>query len=161
METHERLKQLRAERGQSQREIGAALGIHFSTVNKIETGRMRLSAERMVRLAEHFGVSLSAFEGEDDVDPLPGLAERVKMRLAELGMSQATLARLIGISPPAVQQLCNGTTQSTRYILEIASALGCDANWLRTGEEASVLEINGIPQPSSVLVNGIKYVLER
>ncbi|GBU17251.1 MULTISPECIES: XRE family transcriptional regulator [Methylobacterium] len=48
---------------------------------------------------------------------------RIVARRVELGISQAELARRVGISQPAIVEIEKGRVQSTRYVNEIARAL--------------------------------------
>lgn len=69
------------------------------------------------------------------------IAERVKLRRAELGITQAELAIKAQTSQQAIQQLEDGKTKRPRYLPELAVALGCSVKWLVTGstDESDVL----------------------
>lgn len=49
--------------------------------------------------------------------------ERIVARRNELGISQAELARRVGVSQPAIVDIEKGRVQSTRYVIELARAL--------------------------------------
>lgn len=70
------------------------------------------------------------------------ISERVKMRRAELGITQAELASLTGTSQQAIQQLEDGKIRRPRYIVELASALKCDVRWLLLSEAKSENDLN-------------------
>jgi DNA-binding XRE family transcriptional regulator len=53
---HNRLRQLRTERGVSRRELAEALGVHYQTVGYLERGEYSPSLELALRIAGHFGV---------------------------------------------------------------------------------------------------------
>jgi transcriptional regulator with XRE-family HTH domain len=62
---------------------------------------------------------------------------RIKARMAELGITQATLADKIGVSAGAVSLMLAGKTHRTQYFPDIAEALKADLDWLlgkRDGE---------------------------
>ncbi|HRJ59937.1 MAG TPA: helix-turn-helix transcriptional regulator [Azospirillaceae bacterium] len=61
------------------------------------------------------------------------LAERLKLRRAELGWSQADLARRMPIpcSGSSIGTIETGETRNPRYIVEIAQALGVSVDWLK------------------------------
>ncbi|CUZ60317.1 helix-turn-helix transcriptional regulator [Serratia nevei] len=61
------------------------------------------------------------------------IADRVKLRRTELGLTQADLAVRAKTSQQAIQQLEDGKTKRPRYLPELASALGCDIKWLISG----------------------------
>lgn len=72
------------------------------------------------------------------------LSERLTSLMNEKGISQAELARLIGIKQPSVFKILSGETRNPKNILEIATALNVDPHWLKTGE--------GDPDPSYRIV---------
>ncbi len=59
----------------------------------------------------------------------------MRQLLAERHMSQAELARRIGVVQQTVSYICNSksTIQRSAYLTNIADALGVNANWLQTG----------------------------
>ncbi|HRJ59936.1 MAG TPA: helix-turn-helix transcriptional regulator [Azospirillaceae bacterium] len=61
------------------------------------------------------------------------LAERLKMRRKELGLSQAQLAKRMSIrcSSSVIGLIEIGETRNPQYIVEIAQALGVSVNWLK------------------------------
>ncbi|OOF60834.1 repressor [Rodentibacter pneumotropicus] len=62
------------------------------------------------------------------------LADRLATLMAEKGLSQAELARMIGIKQPSVFKILSGQTLNPKNIVEIATALGVNVHWLKTGE---------------------------
>lgn len=63
------------------------------------------------------------------------IAERVKLRRVELGLTQAELAVMAKTSQQAIQQLEDGKTKRPRYLPELSAALGCSVKWLVTGSD--------------------------
>lgn len=64
------------------------------------------------------------------------IADRVKLRRAELGLTQAELAIRAKTSQQAIQQLEDGRTKRPRYLPELADALSCDVSWLLNGSDS-------------------------
>ena len=62
------------------------------------------------------------------------IADRVKLKRAELGLTQADLAIRAKTSQQAIQQLEDGRTKRPRYLPELAVALNCSVQWLLTGD---------------------------
>ena len=56
-----RVRQRRLELGQSQTELGNALGVTFQQVQKYENGANRVSSGRLYAMARHLGVTLDYF----------------------------------------------------------------------------------------------------
>ncbi|MDE9484131.1 LexA family protein [Xenorhabdus bovienii] len=62
------------------------------------------------------------------------LASRVKVRRAELGLTQTEAASIAGIRQQSWASIEDGKTTKPRNIVGIATALKCDAGWLMTGD---------------------------
>lgn len=65
-----------------------------------------------------------------------GLGHRIERRRAALGLTQADVARRLGISGAAVSLWETGTTKSIRldHFFALADLLNCSPRWLATGE---------------------------
>ncbi|OAJ69022.1 helix-turn-helix domain-containing protein [Gluconobacter cerinus] len=62
------------------------------------------------------------------------LASRLKEIRELRGLSQSKLARLVGITPQAIQALESGSSAGSKHLASIAGALGVEALWLANGE---------------------------
>ncbi|WP_418610199.1 helix-turn-helix domain-containing protein [Gluconobacter cerinus] len=62
------------------------------------------------------------------------LANRLKKAREEVGFSQSKLARIVGVTPQAIQALEAGTSAGSKHLAAISGALGVEAVWLATGE---------------------------
>lgn len=76
-----RIKQLRNEKNINQDVLAKLLGLEIAGISKLETGRVPLKDEYIVKLSEYFGVSTDYLLGKSDIrnpeieeDPL-GLAK--------------------------------------------------------------------------------------
>lgn len=65
---------------------------------------------------------------------MASVGERIKQRRKELKISQADLARRVGISQATLSQLESNGSHSTREIARLAAALGVTALWLADGK---------------------------
>lgn len=86
------------------------------------------------------------------------LSERLTSLMNEKGISQAELARLIGIKQPSVFKILSGETRNPKKILEIATALNVDPHWLKTGEGDSdpsyrIVEVSEPQNPNTVRID--------
>lgn len=68
-----RIKSLRRAAGLSQANLGSALGVTFQQVQKYESGRSKIAAEKLHQIAQALGVEISYFY---DSKPLPRLGEK-------------------------------------------------------------------------------------
>ena len=62
------------------------------------------------------------------------LADRVRVELSKKRLTQHWLSEKVGVSQQAIAKIVSGETKSPKNIVEIATALGVDVNWLKTGE---------------------------
>lgn len=74
------------------------------------------------------------------------LSDNIKRRLIDLEMSESELARRAGVSQPVINSLVNGTQRTTKYLPEIARALGVNPSDL----EPRMAERKGAP-PAQIL----------
>jgi putative transcriptional regulator len=69
---HNRIAQLRAERGVTRRELAAALDVHYQTVGYLERGEYSPSLHLALRIAAFFELPL---EVVFSLDPFPRIGE--------------------------------------------------------------------------------------
>jgi SOS-response transcriptional repressor LexA len=62
-----------------------------------------------------------------------GLGKRIKAVLADKGISQAELARLVGVKQQTINYITQSDAGASRYAGRIAEALGVNPHWLTTG----------------------------
>ncbi|MBI0475392.1 XRE family transcriptional regulator [Sphingomonas sp. MA1305] len=74
------------------------------------------------------------------------IGERIKERLGVLEMSQAELARRVGLSQPAINSLIRGASRSSTHLHRIARELGTTPAYL-TGETDDVAKDAPPPAP--------------
>nr|DAY23711.1 MAG TPA: Repressor protein CI [Caudoviricetes sp.] len=65
---------------------------------------------------------------------LETLAARVKYMMDFNALSQQSLADQVGVSQQAIGQILKGEISNPKKILEIATALGVNPHWLKTGK---------------------------
>ena len=65
------------------------------------------------------------------------IGERIKQRRSETGLTQASLAKMVGVSREAVSQWESGDSKGLKQenLLECSKALNCSPHWLVTGKE--------------------------
>ena len=69
------------------------------------------------------------------------LATRLQTLLYEKRLSMNAFAKMVGVSQPAIAKIISGDTRDPKNILEIASALGVNAHWLKTGEGSPDVDV--------------------
>ncbi|RXA98543.1 MULTISPECIES: LexA family transcriptional regulator [Yersinia] len=75
------------------------------------------------------------------------LAERIKQRRLDLGLTQSELAELAGTTQQGIVSVETGRTKRPRYLHELAKALQCDPDYLLTGSEGSNVSFVGTHTP--------------
>lgn len=68
------------------------------------------------------------------------IAERVKNKRTELGLTQAELAKRVGITQQSLQKIEDGRTQNPRKLISLSKEIGCDPEWLLLGTASEVRE---------------------
>ena len=70
--------------------------------------------------------------------PSATTGERLALARAWAGLTQARLAKMVGMEQTSISMLETGETQRTTYLAELARACGVSADWLAFGPEVSV-----------------------
>ena len=65
------------------------------------------------------------------------ISQRLKKKREEMNLSQAQLAKKVGMRQQSLQAIEAGTTKRPRYLFALAPALHCDPKWLLYGEMPS------------------------
>ena len=81
-----RIKQLRNEKNINQDVLAKLLGLEIAGISKLETGRVPLKDEYIVKLAEYFGVSTDYLLGKSDIRN-PEKVQEDPLGLAKIGFS--------------------------------------------------------------------------
>ncbi len=68
------------------------------------------------------------------------IAERVKNKRTELGLTQTELAKRVGITQQSLQKIEDGRTQNPRKLISLSKEIGCDPEWLLLGTAWEVRE---------------------
>lgn len=64
------------------------------------------------------------------------IAERIRQRRKELGLTQAELAQAVGCGQGAINNYESGARDNPRDLLQLAAALKVNPQWLKTGDGA-------------------------
>ena len=69
------------------------------------------------------------------------LSDRLRYLLKVNELTEDALAKKVNVSQQAINYVLNGKTRSPKNILEIATALGVNAHWLKTGEGSPAADV--------------------
>lgn len=104
-----RIAELRKDHNLSQRAFGKIVGAAQNTVCNWENGKREPDNDTIVRIAGLFGVSVDYLLGKDDCPtPKNTFEERLKQIRNEKQLSQAELAKELGVSQSTVGMWENG-----------------------------------------------------
>ena len=131
-----RLKELRQSREITQSDLADILNVGSNTISQYETGNREPCFASLLRISEYFGVSVDYLLGISEFHDQPPVermffGDHLKKCRSNAGLSQKTLAKLLGISQQAVGSWETGrTSPSPEMIAEIASVLKVSADVL-------------------------------
>ena len=77
------------------------------------------------------------------------IGQRVKARRLEMGLTQVQLARKAGMKQSTLSDLERGRNDSTMELINLASALNCRPEWLRTGKGSKMYGLQDADAPMS------------
>ena len=100
-------------------------------------------------------------EYEDEHYPIksPSLADIMKLRMYEMGLSQAKLSELLGVSPSRISDYFTGRSEPTLKVArEISKKLNIDAN-IVLGPEAIVL-FGGLAKSGDYIMKPIQKAID-
>jgi transcriptional regulator with XRE-family HTH domain len=122
---------LRAQKGLTQRELAAKVGIAFSMISKYESGKSEPRLKILMRLADALSVSTQELQGENSGRPPVELYDGFSARLLEMRQSKKISLRLLakrtGIDTSTLTQFELGeVSPSTDDVYQLAEALGAN-----------------------------------
>lgn len=156
----EKLANLRAQKGLTQRQLGEMAGVAWSMISKYESGQSKPRLKVLMRLGDALGVSVEELQGETSGRPSVELYDGFSTRLLELRHSKKISTRLLakktGIDASVLTEFELGeTTPSTDDIYDLAEALGVTVSELageKDEDETVRVRIKFEESPSDELV---------
>lgn len=110
----DRMRDLREEKGVSQEELAAALGITRLSVGNYERGQRKPDAEMIVKIARYFDVSADYLLGLSEVRTNSG-----KSMQEEMGLSEAALETLRGIHEDGFSEVFNKVVTALPFLFAL------------------------------------------
>lgn len=121
----------------SQRGVASKAGVSPSTVSQMEAKAWDPTVSTTEKVAEAVGCDPGwlAFGKKPVGAPQGSIADRLRMKRAELGLTTRELAATAGISNPSISLIERGVTANPGIltVTMLARALGVDAAWLAFG----------------------------
>lgn len=97
-----RIKQLRNEKNINQDVLAKLLGLEIAGISKLETARVPLKDEYIVKLSEYFNVSTDYLLGKSDIRNMGQQIDDV-LNEAMIGMSKADYEKLTDIQKKQIR----------------------------------------------------------
>ncbi len=91
------LKYLRERNGELQKDMCELLGVTEATMSKYESGYIEPDIEKLITLAEHFGVTIDDLILKELKPPIPLYVSNLKYMRMRYGMMQTDVGKLIGV----------------------------------------------------------------
>ncbi len=88
------------------------------------------------------------------------LSERIRSSRKKVGLTQAQLAEVVGVSQPVINDLEAGKANGSSHLTRIAAALGVDPNWLDSGEHNSGFTLRDLNKRELSLVKTYRLLNE-
>lgn len=125
----QKLALLRAQKGLTQRELGAAAGVAWSMISKYESGQSKPRLKVLLKLAEALGCSVGDIQGDAPIQKPFTVYKGFSARLLNLRinkkLSPETLSKMTGIDPVLIERFETGEDRpSTEDVRLLAEALG-------------------------------------
>ena len=141
----ERLVLMRELRGSSPKEVATAIGVSKVALWKWENNRSFPRADKLQRLASHFGVPVALFERpvREPPEPLHGISfgQRLAALRKQRHLTLASLGSLIGVSHVPIWRWENGRGYPDQEKLSrLANALQIPTVVLTDGEGGDLIE---------------------
>ncbi|MGN8276762.1 helix-turn-helix domain-containing protein [Pseudomonas sp. SMN5] len=147
----EKLATLRAQKGFTQRELGAMAGVAWSMISKYEAGQSMPRLKVLMRLAEALGVTIEELRGGDPKNAsglkiYEGFSARLVNERHKANVSRQKLSELTGMARKEITDLELGVLlPSEDDVHKITNALGIDVLTLAgTKDEEGVVRLHFI-----------------
>lgn len=114
-----RLKELRAEKGITQKQLASAIGVSYGAIVGYENGKREPNARAMVALERYFNVSGEYLRGESDqiVKPVVSDTELLELVRDDLPSKMKKLADLLEDGQPAEVELAYHLVNELVHVL--------------------------------------------
>jgi transcriptional regulator with XRE-family HTH domain len=141
-----RLRKALKQSGLSRRALARRAGVSSTIVGYLEVSQRLPNVDTIARLASALAVSaaylaygLGEPTGEGPVETTDGMGARLQAVRVEQGLTKASLARLVKLSPTALAGIENGAQSGVEVIEALALALEVSPGWLAYGVGSKVL----------------------
>lgn len=129
---YQRFEELCKEKNVTPYRVAKDTGITTATLSNWKAGRYQPKADKLLSIADYFGVSYAYLVGKTNIRYTHNIGARIKLRREQLNMSEQELANLLGYpdadSITAIEE--NGDSLTTPQIADISKVLRTNINWL-------------------------------
>lgn len=73
------------------------------------------------------------------------VGDRVKQARQDAGMTQEMLAKISGVAQARISALELNKNKTSRYLIQLSTALGVDPSWLSTGAATAEIKVDYTP----------------
>ncbi|MCH5249523.1 MAG: helix-turn-helix transcriptional regulator [Lachnospiraceae bacterium] len=171
MQIGENIKNLRIEKGMTQKQLGEKCGIADSAIRRYELGGANPKRETLKKIADALGVSIYELTGE--FQDIPHIGEQIRKYRTEAGLFLTQLAHHLKVTDQTLYKWEQGIIQpKAEQLLKICKILNISINDLYgvhlnsdmklTQEEKQYLEkYRFISQYSPDGIDAVNYIMDR
>ncbi|MCI8772056.1 MAG: helix-turn-helix transcriptional regulator [Lachnospiraceae bacterium] len=102
------IKYLREYKGELQKDIADLLGVSISTMSKYESGDCEPDIEKLIMLADLFGITVDDLIRKELKPPIPLYTLNIRYMRKKQGMLQADIGKLIGVGQKEISNYEKG-----------------------------------------------------
>lgn len=130
---YQRFEELCKEKNVTPYRVAKDTGITTATLSNWKAGRYQPKADKLLAIADYFGVSYAYLIGKTNIRYVPkNIGERIRVRREELNISKEEFADRLGYpdvdSINAIEE--NGDSLTTPRIADISKVLQTNVSWL-------------------------------
>lgn len=120
------LKYLRERNGEMQKDIAELLSVSKQTASVYEKGEIEPDIEKLITLADHFGVTIDDLIRKDMHPPKPMYAGNLRYFREKYGMSQGETSKLLGLKDKSSCCLveCGKQKLSVEQLIKVSEYFG-------------------------------------
>jgi transcriptional regulator with XRE-family HTH domain len=155
--THNRIKQLRLERGLSLKELAQEIGITDSHLSRVETGKRGLHSPKLVELARFFNVPVGEIMSQGNSSVVPDVAPYTPPKGSVLEKAfTSTTQKMFKVLTNGMSEL--GITEGDPIVVETKPIARADLTMgevviAEVGGEFSILVLRQYIEPNLLVTN--------
>lgn len=143
-----------AERKMTQKDLADQIGVHQPTISQVITGKKNLP-KVVQKIMVALDLTIPHKNNSHQTDYL-SIGKRIALLLDERNITQVEFAATADITPATLSNIITGKSKTTKYLSQIAEALGVERCWLEKGVTLSKVAVT--PKRIKLIHNFDNYI---